>query len=87
MSTTNYSNFWEQFEGNTHLYFQEQWNDHDLAIMALATMNDNQIRGHRVILSSEKKDFTGDLQPENIEFVCNNCDAVYKSGLEYIEHI
>ena len=43
---------WDQFETNTHNTFQKLWNDQDFADVTLATVDDQQIKAHKVILSS-----------------------------------
>ena len=43
---------WDQFETNTPNTFGKLWNDQDFADVTLATVDDCQIKAHKVILSS-----------------------------------
>ena len=43
---------WEHFETNAPNTFRNLWNDKDFADVTLATVDDQQIRAHKVILSS-----------------------------------
>ena len=43
---------WDHFETNAPKMFRNLWNDQDFADVTLATVDDQQIRAHKVILSS-----------------------------------
>ena len=43
---------WDNFETNAPNTFIKLWNDQDFADVTLATVDDKQIRAHKVILSS-----------------------------------
>ena len=43
---------WDHFETNATNTFQKLWNDQDFSDVTLATVDDQQIRAHKVILSS-----------------------------------
>ena len=43
---------WDHFETNAPNMFRNLWNDQDFADVTLATVDDHQIRAHKVILSS-----------------------------------
>ena len=43
---------WDNFETNAPNTFQKLWNDQDFSDVTLATVDDQQIRAHKVILSS-----------------------------------
>ena len=43
---------WDHFETNAPDTFRNLWNDQDFADVILATVDDQQIRAHKVILSS-----------------------------------
>ena len=43
---------WDHFETNAPNTFRKLWNDQDFADVTLATVDDQQIRAHKVILSS-----------------------------------
>ena len=44
--------WWNNFETNAHNTFRNLWNDQDFADVTLATVDDQQSRAHKVILSS-----------------------------------
>ena len=48
---------WENFETNAANTFRQMWNDQDLTDVTLATVDDQQIRAHKLILSSCSKFF------------------------------
>ena len=43
---------WDHFDTNAPNTFRKLWNDQDFADVTLATVDDQQIRAHKVILSS-----------------------------------
>ena len=43
---------WDQFETNAPNTFRKLWNDQDFADVTLATADHQQIRAHKLILSS-----------------------------------
>ena len=48
---------WVQFETNASNTFRQLWNDQYFADVTLVTVDDHQIRDHKVILSSCSKFF------------------------------
>ena len=48
---------WSQFDVNTPHTFQQLWNDKDFADVTLATVDGQQVRAHKVILSSGSQFF------------------------------
>ena len=48
---------WDHFETNAPNTFRNLWNDQDFADVTLATVDNQQIRAHKVILSSCSKFF------------------------------
>ena len=52
MTDLNIDIHWEHFEKNAHNTFINLWNDQGFADVTLATVDDQQIRAHKVILGS-----------------------------------
>ena len=57
MTDKNLNLHWDHFETNAPNTFKKLWNDQDFSDVTLATVDNQQIRAHKVILSSSSKFF------------------------------
>merc|ERR1712148_157479 len=57
MSNAKHTVHWNQFEAHAAHTFKQLWYEQDLTDVTLATMDDWQIRAHKVILSSSSTFF------------------------------
>merc|ERR1712126_289093 len=53
---------WKNFENNAQYTFKRMWNNNDLSDVTLVTGDDQQIRAHRIILSSSSQFFKNIFQ-------------------------
>ena len=65
---------WDSFDTFTSRAFKQLWNDQDISDVTLVTKDDEQIKAHKVILSSASAFFNSILlaSPDNTKFLVNN---------------